>query len=149
LTGFLGRDAQLFCALCTLIFLKNFVITFGIIMQKIVVTTYRGTQEEATAAYRKDAQKMQADGYVPTSQVWAAGSYGCGAFLIALLLCVVLIGVLVFIYMLLVKPAGTLTVTYSLSDVVDPEINCPRCAERIKAAAVACRFCGHNFSGAC
>jgi hypothetical protein len=30
-----------------------------------------------------------------------------------LLLCIVLIGILVFIYMLIVKPEGTLTVTYA------------------------------------
>lgn len=35
------------------------------------------------------------------------------AFTVALLLCLLLIGILVFIYMLVVKPDGTLTVTYS------------------------------------
>jgi len=55
---------------------------------------------------------MAAAGYFPTSQVWAPGTYGCGAFLIALLLCVVLIGIIVFVYMLIVKPDGTLSVTY-------------------------------------
>jgi len=64
------------------------------------------------ADYQADAARLAAQGYFPISQSWAPGSYGCGAFLLALLLCVVLIGILVFIYMLIVKPAGTLSVTY-------------------------------------
>ena len=55
---------------------------------------------------------MAAHGYVPTSQTWTPGEYGCGSFLVALLLCLLVIGILVFIYMLIVKPPGTLTVTY-------------------------------------
>jgi hypothetical protein len=80
----------------------------------LLVKTYKGTQEKAMAAYQADASPMSTQGYFPISQVWAPGAYGCGAFLIALLLCFVFVGILVFIYMLIVKPAGTLTVTYEL-----------------------------------
>jgi hypothetical protein len=82
--------------------------------QPVIVRTYHGTQESATAAFKRDAEKLAAQGYVPVSQNWAGGSWGCGAFIIALLLCVILIGFLIFIYMLIVKPGGTLTVTYQL-----------------------------------
>jgi hypothetical protein len=71
-----------------------------------------------------------------------------------ILLCIVLIGLLVFVYMLIVKPAGTLTVTYQLaqppvaathrspaSTAADDTMPCPRCAETIKRAAKMCRFC--------
>jgi len=114
-------------------------------MQQTVVKTYTGSQEQATSKYRADAEKMALHGYVPTNQVWTAGSYGCGSFLVALLLCFVLIGILVFIYMLIVKPAGTLTVTYALAPRAELEKTCPKCAERVKAAAVVCRFCGNTF----
>ena len=80
--------------------------------QQAIVKTYTGSQSEATTAFQRDAAKMAAQGYVPTSQTWTPGEYGCGSFLVALLLCVVLIGILVFIYMLIVKPPGTLTVNY-------------------------------------
>ena len=95
---------------------------------------------------------MATQGYYPTSQTWAPGSYGCGAFIFALILCLVLIGFLVFVYMLIVKPDGTLTVTYSyqrqtltpaLSE--EDEKTCPQCAEQVKAAANVCRYCGHSF----
>lgn len=71
----------------------------------------------------------------------------------ALLLCVIVIGILVFIYMLIVKPAGTLTVTYELrltserteKQITDAEKTCPSCAEKIKLKAIKCRFCGQEF----
>jgi len=80
----------------------------------VLVKTYKGSQAQAMAAFQTEAAKLAPMGYVPVSQSWAAGSWGCGAFLVALILCIVLIGILVFIYMLVVKPAGTLTVTYHL-----------------------------------
>ena len=78
----------------------------------VIVRTYKGSQSGAAAAFQRDAQRLASEGYFPVSQNWAQGSWGCGAFIVALILCFVLIGIIVFIYMLLVKPAGTLTVTY-------------------------------------
>jgi hypothetical protein len=78
----------------------------------VIVRTYKGSQSGAAAAFQRDAQTLAAQGYHPVSQNWAQGSWGCGAFVIALILFIVLIGILIFIYMLIVKPAGTLTVTY-------------------------------------
>jgi len=126
------------------------------VQQKILVKTYKGNQQQATEAFQADAAKMAAQGYFPTAQTWAPGAYGCGSFLLALLLCFVLIGILIFVYMLIVKPAGTLSVTYELRAVqaqpqsvpaiAADEKTCPQCAERIKAAAKVCRFCGHKFA---
>ncbi len=113
--------------------------------QQTIVKTYKGNQEQATSAFRTDAEKMAIKGYFPTSQVWAPGSYGCGSFVVALLLCFILIGLLIFVYMLIVKPAGTLTVTYALAPPMEAEKICPQCAERVKAAATLCRFCGYTF----
>ena len=122
-------------------------------MAQILVRAYKGSEESAARAYRIDAEQLASQGYVPTAQSWAPGAYGCGSFIGALLLCVLLIGVLVFIYMLLVKPDGTLTVTYQLRKPESDserarsieEKTCPRCAEMIKTAALACRFCGYEF----
>jgi hypothetical protein len=81
----------------------------------VLVRTYRGSQAQTARSFGKDAADLANEGYFPTSQTWAPGSYGCGAFLVALLLCIFLIGILIFIYMLLVKPPGTLSATYQLS----------------------------------
>ncbi|MGA3372907.1 MAG: zinc ribbon domain-containing protein [Terracidiphilus sp.] len=121
--------------------------------KKVIVRRYIGSQDGAMETYQSDSVKMAAEGYFPTSQVWTPGEYGCGAFLLALLLCVVLIGILVFLYMLIVKPDGTLTVIYELRAISTGSENaisvgersCPRCAETIKAAALVCRFCGHEL----
>ena len=114
------------------------------------VKTYRGSQTSATNQFRRDAARMAANGLVPTSQTWAAGSYGCGSFVLAFLLCFILVGFLIFLYMLIVKPAGTLTVTYAFQAAAPAagtgaEKVCPRCAEHVKAAAAVCRFCGFSF----
>jgi len=74
--------------------------------------TYRGSLANASRAFQNDATALAPQGYVPVSQVYAPGSWGCGAFLIALVLFLVLIGILIFIYMLIVKPEGSLVVTY-------------------------------------
>jgi hypothetical protein len=121
--------------------------------QPILVKTYKGrTLDSATAAYKVDAVEMAAKGYLPTSQSWAPGEYGCGSFLVALLLCVILIGIIIFFYMLIVKRDGTLTVTYELRARSEPSAEesldaagqrrpCPNCAELILPAARVCRFC--------
>lgn len=115
----------------------------------VIIRTYTGSQDSATAQFQTDSAKMAAQGYFPTSQSWAPGSYGCGSFILALLLCVIVVGVLVFIYMLLVKPAGTLTVTYERQVkeiLITEEKTCPKCAEQVKYAAKICRYCGHDFT---
>jgi uncharacterized membrane protein len=78
----------------------------------IVIKTYRGTESEAIGKFKKDAILMSSMGYTPTNQVWVAGRYSGMSFFMALILCLVLVGFLVFIYMLIVKPDGSLTVTY-------------------------------------
>ena len=119
--------------------------------QSIVVKTYKGSEADASAKFQEDAPQMASQGYFPTSQSYAPGNYGCGAFLGALILCLVLIGIVIFIYMLLVKPAGVLTVTYEYraqslaSTSQSADKICPRCAEHVKAAAKVCRYCGHEF----
>lgn len=114
-------------------------------MEQTVVKIYRGRQQAATTEYMEDAEKMAQKGYKPTNQVWTPGLYGFGSFVIALLLCFIVIGFIVFIYMLIVKPAGALTVTYSLMSQNESIKTCPKCAESVKMAAIICHYCGHHF----
>lgn len=113
--------------------------------QQTLTKTYKGTQQTAYKLFETDALEMQKQGYKPVSENWVRGSHGCGAFLVALLLCVVLIGIIAFIYLLIVPPSdGTLTVKYEYQPVEDTK-DCPKCAESVKAQATVCRYCGHQF----
>ena len=83
--------------------------------RQTLIRVYRGKQQaDTTEAFQKESALLAQAGYAPTSQSWAQGQWGCGAWLLAVVLMVLLVGILVFLYMLIVKPAGTLTVTYEL-----------------------------------
>ncbi|MCV2361435.1 zinc ribbon domain-containing protein [Paucibacter sp. TC2R-5] len=112
--------------------------------KKHIVEEYRGNEAQARKLFLKDAEKQAAKGYYPTSENFTQGTYGCGSFIFALLLCFVIVGIFIFIYMILVKPPGTLTVTYEFREVAQ-EKQCPQCAETVKAAATVCRFCSYEF----
>lgn len=118
--------------------------------KKNIIKEYRGSVASSRKQFLRDSEKLSKQGYSPISENWTPGSYGMGSFLVALLLCFVVIGFLIFIYMLIVKPDGTLTVTYALNDhktsQVSEEKICPECAESVKVAANKCRYCGHQFS---
>ncbi len=119
---------------------------------QVLIKMYTGSQAKATALYQADVTAMAAQGYFPTSQSWVPGTRSASDFIAALFLCFLLIGFLIFLYMLIVPPVGTLSVTYehraSVANATKEEKTCPKCAEQVKAAALVCRFCGHEFTAA-
>jgi len=114
-----------------------------------IVRSYKGSPAASRHLFLSDSKRLAVEGYVPVSESWQPGSYGCVAFLVALVLVVLLIGILLFLYMIIVKPSGILTVTYEFKGaealLADSGKTCPKCAETVKLAALICRFCSHQF----
>jgi hypothetical protein len=83
-------------------------------MPGTIVRVYKGKQQvDANPAFAQDAASLANQGYFPSTQSWAQGQWGCGAWLIAALFILLFgFGLLIIAYMLIVKPAGSLTVTY-------------------------------------
>ena len=120
---------------------------------------YAGKYEDAMAAYQADAARMASAYWYPVNQQYTPGTWGCGAWILAFILFVVLVGLLILVYMLVARPAGELVVTYQYRPPADPPqptpevvagdtMACPRCAETIKVAAKVCRFCGLELAPA-
>ncbi len=102
--------------------------------QPTVVRRYSGDQAMATRLYEADAARLGRIGYRPTTVQWTPGQYSAAAFLVALILCVLLIGILIFVYMLIVKPPGSLSVTYRLEQVAQP-VEGQRAVQPVTSAA--------------
>jgi hypothetical protein len=115
---------------------------------QLIVKTYKAkNQDEAMSRFKVDSAELAVEGYFPTSQSWSPGQWSGGAFAVAILLIFLFgLGLLVLAYMLIVKPDGALNVTYERRTASSEEKTCPMCAERIKAAALVCHFCGHKFA---
>lgn len=91
------------------------------ISKKILIKTYKGNQQQAYENFQADSTIMANCGFFPINQQYTQGAYGCGAFIMALLLCTVAIGFIIFIYMIIVKPEGCLSVTYEKSNGIYPQ----------------------------
>jgi hypothetical protein len=79
----------------------------------LVLRAYEGKQGEAAACLQADSIEMAAEGYFPTWQNWAPGEWAREAYVVAALLIFLFgVGILILAYLLIVEPAGTLTVTY-------------------------------------
>ncbi len=80
-----------------------------------LVRTYRGReQQDVVARYATDAEELAARGYEPVGQSWGDGQWDGALFLLALILCLFAIGLILLAYMAIIRPAGTLLVTYRL-----------------------------------
>jgi hypothetical protein len=115
------------------------------------------SEQEARERIRPAVLELESQGFRLTSEKWTPGAWTSGDFFMALLACLLLVGILVFLYMLVVKPKGRLTARYDMLDEVNsPELmldqlivdekTCPACAESVKSAAQICRFCRYDFS---
>jgi hypothetical protein len=71
-----------------------------------------GTYEQLIEAYHRDASLLLDQGYEPTGQHYIEGQWGFVMALVATVTIPLLIGLIVWAYLLVKRPIGTLTVTY-------------------------------------
>lgn len=112
------------------------------------IVEYKGDLYSATELFNRERLNVEKEGWHPIHQEYIEGRWGCAAFIFAAILCFVLIGILIFIYMLIVKPKGRLVVTYEHED-KNPSLakkTCPECAEQVQKLAKKCKHCGYIFS---
>jgi len=81
-------------------------------MSTIVIKNHTGIHNQIVYNFKRDHEEISKEGYSLKSQIFIPGSYTTGNFIICALLCLIIIGVIGFIYMALIKPEGTLITTY-------------------------------------
>jgi hypothetical protein len=128
-----------------------------------ITRRYPGKYQQAMADYQRDAADLARTHWYPVNQQYTQGQWGCGAWILAFIALAILVGIIILAYMVAVRPAGELVVTYEYRPpvapparvdapapvpVADDTMPCPRCAETIKKAAKVCRFCGLELNPA-
>ena len=81
--------------------------------EQFIVRTYIGSEAAAATSFQADSTRMASLGCFPVFQNWEHGQWRTGAFIAALLLCFLIVGIPALIYMLIVTPDGMLIVTYA------------------------------------
>jgi len=78
----------------------------------VLVRTYVGGFTQTAASLQADAGYMAQGGYYPVAQSYEPGNWNSGTVILALVLCLIAIGIPFVAYMLVVRPDGALIVTY-------------------------------------
>ncbi len=81
----------------------------------VFVESYRGTYQQAHAAFREAAARHGPAGYQPTTQDWVGQGprWGCFSCALIIILLISIIGILLLPFVFLGRNKGTLTVTYA------------------------------------
>ena len=86
-----------------------------------VTSSYRARSEAAARAFAAaEAARMEAEGYEVVGATWTPGAWPVGAWVGGAILSLWLIGIPILIYLVVVKPMGTLTVSRRLRGPEDP-----------------------------
>jgi hypothetical protein len=80
---------------------------------EVMVRTYRGrNQAESAELFAEDAVKLADEGWVVAAQAWVEGDWSSGAYLVAAILVIFIIGIALLVLFGMYKPKRTLMVTY-------------------------------------
>jgi hypothetical protein len=78
-----------------------------------MVRTYHGRNQAASAElFAEDAVKLAEEGWVVAAQAWVEDDWSSGAYLVAAILVIFIVGIALLILFGIYKPKRTLMVTY-------------------------------------
>jgi hypothetical protein len=80
----------------------------------ILARVYPGYHEIAVELFQMDAELLAEHGYMPTAQSYAEGRWRTSIVILVILASAFVIGLPFLLYMLAVRPPGSLAVTYEL-----------------------------------
>lgn len=85
--------------------------------EEVILRTYWAQRPaDAIRWYQRDLDDLVDHGYLPTGHSWAPGEWTFAPFLVGILLAPLGIGVVLLIYLAVLRPDGTLTATFVLRD---------------------------------
>lgn len=89
--------------------------------EEVILRTYWAHRPaDAIRWYQRDLDDLVDHGYLPAGHTWAPGEWTFGHFLVGILLAPFGIGVIVLLYLAILRPAGILTAAFVLRDLVRP-----------------------------
>ncbi len=81
----------------------------------ILARIYPGIHEAAVELFQMDAELLADQGYLPVGQSYAEGRWRTSVVILVILASAVVIGLPFLAYMIVVRPPGSLAVTYELT----------------------------------
>jgi hypothetical protein len=76
------------------------------------IVRYKGEYEQSSASFGRHAPLSAERNWYPISLTYVPGTWGLGTWVIALLLLFLVVGIVVLVYMIVVRPPGELVVIY-------------------------------------
>ena len=91
--------------------------------EDVILRTYGAARpSDAIVWYQRDLYHLVEHGYLPSTQSWIPGQWSGWAFLATILLMPIYVGFIILVYLLIVRPHGTMVATYVRRDLMTSSV---------------------------